>query len=286
MASGRARLDGLALGVPGLSMKILVTGADEITGHAVIRHLVARGAEVAGLVPNEASQAAIADFGATPAVCDLHDGDALRQAMAGCERVYHICPAGMPNEVEIGEAVIAAAQRSDIELFGYHSVIAPHIEEVPAHWAKMRVQMVLMRAGVPFSVVQPALTVADLMLDLVAIRGAGELSLPFAGDTPLPWVDIEDVGEAVAALMCKPGQQGGTYELCGTGQPLTPRDMARDMAAVFGVPVNAKQVESLSALADYLGQYGLRAGNPNVLTLLLGRPPTTFEQFLARSDVA
>lgn len=256
-----------------MAMRILVTGADGITGQAVIRHLVARGADVSDLASDE----------------DLRDADMLRRAMAGCERVYHICPAGVPDEVEIGEAVIAAAQASDISLFGYHSVIAPHIEEIPAHWAKMQVQMALMRAGLPFSVVQPALTMADLLLDPAAIRGAGELALPFAIDTPLPWVDIEDVGAAVAALMTKPGQQGGTYELCGTGQPLTPRDMAKHMSDAFGVPISASvcsfdagQAASFRPLADYLGRTGLRAGNPNVLTLLLGRQPTTFEQFVER----
>lgn len=298
MASGRARLDGLALGAP---VQILVTGANSITGHAVIRHLVACGAGVTGLIPDAATQGAIAGLGATPFAGDMRDVVAVRQAMAGCERVYHICPAGTPGEVEIGEAVIAAAQESPIALFGYHSVIAPHIEEIPSHWAKMQVQMALMRAGLPFSVVQPALTMADLMFDPVAIRGAGELALPFAPDTPLPWVDIEDVGAAVAALMTKPGQQGGTYELCGTGQPLTPRDMAKHMTAAFGVAVEASvcsfdafverlprdgidagQAASFRALADYLGRTGLRAGNPNVLTLLLGRQPTTFEQFLTR----
>jgi len=282
-------------------MRILVTGANGITGHAVIRHLVARGADVSGLVGQEASQTVIADLGATPFVGDLRDEKALQQAMAAAERVYHICPAGASDEVEIGEAAIAAAQASDISLFGYHSVIAPHIEEVPAHWAKMQVQMALMRSGMAFTVVQPALTVVDLLLDPAAIRGAGELALPFAADTPLSWVDIEDVGEAVAALMTKPGQQGGAYELCATGHPLTPREMAKYMADAFGVAIDAsvcsfdafadrpthdatdvEQAASFRPLADYLGRYGLRAGNPSVLTMLLGRQPTTFEQFLTR----
>ncbi len=274
MAPGRVRLVGVALGA---RVRILVTGADGIAGQAVIRHLVAGGVEVTGLASDE----------------DLRDADMLRRAMAGCERVYHICPAGAPDEVEIGDAVIGAAQASDISLFGYHSVIAPHIEEIPSHWAKMQVQMALMRSGLPFSVVQPALTVADLMLDPVAVCETGELVLPFAADTPLPWVDIEDVGEAAAVLMTKPGQQGGSYELCGTGQPLTPRDMAKHMSDAFGVPISASlcsvdagHTASFRALAEYLSRHGLRAGNPNVLTLLLGRPPTSFERFLARSDGA
>jgi nucleoside-diphosphate-sugar epimerase len=43
---------------------ILLTGADSQTGHAIIRHLVARGAEVRGLATREISARDIAALGA------------------------------------------------------------------------------------------------------------------------------------------------------------------------------------------------------------------------------
>ena len=282
-------------------MRILVTGANGITGLAVIRHLVACGADVTGLVGKETSQAAITRLGATPVVGDLRDGKALRQAMTAVERIYHICPAWVPDEVEIGEAVVAAAQASDISLFGYHSVIAPHNEGVPSHWAKMHVQMALMRSGLPFSVIQPAAYMQNLTSALANVADSGTLALPFNVDAPLSWVDIEDVGEAVATLMARPNQRGGTYELCGTNTPLSPLQIAKILGQILGRQIeaaalpfehfveqapydelSARQLERAEAYYRFVGKYGMRAGNPNVLTLLLGRPPTSFGNFAER----
>jgi len=282
-------------------VRILVTGANGITGHAVIRHLVARGADVSGLVGQEASQAVIAGLGAAPFAGDLRDGRALRQAMAAAERVYHICPAWAPDEADIGEAVIAAAQASDISLFGYHGVIAPHLEEVPSHWAKMQVQMALMRSGLAFSVFQPAAYMQNLAVSLAQAPNSGKLTLPYRVDAPLSWVDIEDVGEAVATLMTRPGQQGATYELCGTDAPLTPLDIAETLsqalqqeveacacpvADFIGQPpyseFGAAHLERLGAYYRFVDEFGMRAGNPQVLTMILGRRPTTFGAFAAR----
>lgn len=272
-------------------MRILVTGANGITGHAVIRHLVARGAGVTGLVSQDTSQANIAGLGATPIVGDLRDAGVLRLAMEGMERVYHICPAWLPDEVEIGEAVISAAQSSDISLFGYHSTIAPHIEEVPSHWAKMQVQMALMHSGLPFSIVQPA----AYMQDAIAGLKGSNLELPYRIDAPLSWVDVEDVGEAVAILMTRPDQAGGTYEFCGTDTPLAAIDISEILSLhrqqsieartvpieefVRHMPYKEFSASQLDRLKDYyrfVGEFGMRAGNSRILAMLLGRSPTPF----------
>ncbi len=278
-------------------MRILVTGANGITGHAVIKHLVTRGADISGLVSNDASQAAIADLGAAPVVGDLRDGGALRRAMAAADRVYHICPAWDPDELEIGEAVIDAARTSDIELFGYHSVIAPHLEEVPSHWAKMEVQMALMQSGVPFSVVQPA----AYMQNIVGSQSNDSVTVPYRIDAPLSWVDAADVGEAVAILMTRPEQGGGTYELCGTETPLSPRGIASLLSQGRRRPVEARtisveefgrlrpyseftagQLDRLKAYCRFVDEFGMPAGNSNTLAVILGRTPTPFDTVAER----
>jgi len=279
-------------------VQILVTGADTITGHAVIRQLVARGADVSGLVSRKKFQNAIESLGATPVFGDVRNEKALRQAMAGVERIYHICPAWLPEEVEIGETVIAAAQASGISLFGYHSVLAPHLEEVPSHWAKMQVQMSLMCSGVSFSVFQPA---AYMQCVTGQLASSSKLALPVRSGAPLSWVDVEDVGEAVAILMTRPDQRGGTYELCGTDAPLTPLDIAEILSRTFGREVAAVEcpfedfiqrppydefsnarLERLESYYRFVDNFGMRAGNPKILTMILGRPPTSFDEFTQR----
>lgn len=282
-------------------MRILVTGANGITGRTVIRQLVARGAEVTGFIRQETSQTAIAALGATPFVGDLRDNTALRQAMAAVERVYHICPAWTPDEVEIGEAVIAAAQASDISLLGFHSVIAPHLEEVPSHWAKLQVQMALMSSGVAFSIFQPVAYMQNLAGALARSPISGNLALPYRVDAPLSWVDVEDVGEAVAVLMTRPGQRGGTYELCGTDRPLTSLDIAKIQSLIIGQEIDAfacpfeafieqppynefsaERLERLNAYYRFVDDFGMPAGNSRVLTMILERPPVTFSAYAER----
>ncbi len=282
-------------------MRILVTGVNGMTGHAVIRQLVARGADVTGLVSRDDSRVAIERLGATPVVGDLRDSTALKRAMAAAERVYHICPAWVPDELEIGEAVIDAARASDISLFGYHSVIAPHVEEIPSHWAKMQVQMALMRAELPFSIVQPAAYMQNLAVALDGARDNGRLEVPYRVDAPLTWVDAEDVGEAIAILMTRPEQRGGTYELCGTAAPMTSLEVAaaigralgRDVEAVacsleeharklLGGNLSSEQMDRFKSYIRFVDQFGMRAGGPKVLTEILGRPPAPFETFIER----
>ena len=278
-------------------MRILVTGANGITGHAVIGHLVARGAEVIGLVSTSASCGNIEALRATPFVGDLRDGKALRSAMASVERVYHICPAWVPDEVEIGEAVIAAAQASEISLFGYHSALAPHIEEIPSHWDKMQVQMALMSSGLAFSIFQPA----AYMQNLAGGLSNGEVAQPHRTDASLSWVDVEDVGEAVAIVITRPEQAGGTYELCGTDAPRTTGNIADIGSQLLGRLAAARtcsfeeyilqppysdyspeRLDRLKAYYRFIDEFGMPAGNSNVLSMILGRTPTSFDAYIER----
>lgn len=274
-------------------MRILVTGADTISGQTVIRHLVARGVAATGLVlGGDEAKSTIEELGAAAIVGDVRDGDVLRAAMAQVERVYHICADWHPDEADIGAAVIAAARDSNVELFGYHSAVAPHLEDVPSHWAKMQVQMALMQSGLAFSVFQPAAYMQGLQQAVRVAVDSGELAVPFDVDARLTWVDAEDAGEAIATVMARPQQQGGTYELCGTAAPLSARDIAAGLSAVSNQPIEARAcspeafdpdcTELRKSYWRFVDRYGMRAGNPNVLAMLLGRPPVSFEQYLAR----
>ena len=99
---------------------------------------------------------------------------------------------------------------------------------------------------------------------------------------------------------------GATYELVGTGR-YTAHDMGEIIAKVFGKPIRVEQIGSDAYLKGLFGDQDLSKmpheaavgrslterysshdfiGNPNVLTWLLGRPPTTFEQFVAAHHAA
>lgn len=109
--------------------------------------------------------------------------------------------------------------------------------------------------------------------------------------------DCEDVGEVAAKVLAEDTHANATYELVGHDF-LSPSDMVAifnkatgKKAAATYVPVerliealgitDSYCVETFIRLADTYSRYGI-AGNPNVCEWLLGRKPTSFEQYVQR----
>ncbi len=276
---------------------ILVTGAAGKTGRAVIAALHARGEAVRAFV----RRARVPVPGAAEVVLgDLRDAAALGAAARGVRAVYHICPNMHPDEVAIGQAAIAAARAAEVEHFVYHSVLHPQTEAMPHHWNKLRVEAALFEAGLPFTIVQPAVYMQNLLAGWPAIAERGMYRVPYPVTTRLSYVDLEDVAAAVAQVLCQPGHAGATYELAGT-PALAQAEVAAALGQALGRPVQAQEqplaeweqsarasglsdyaVATLLKMFDYYARYGLW-GSPNTLTWLLGRAPSSFAEFARRA---
>jgi 2-alkyl-3-oxoalkanoate reductase len=76
------------LGKKEIDMKILVTGGGGFLGAAIIRQLVARGNDVISY--SRRRYAVLDDLGVNQFQGDLLDIEKLRQAMRGCEAVFHV----------------------------------------------------------------------------------------------------------------------------------------------------------------------------------------------------
>ena len=62
-------------------MKIFVAGATGVIGKPLVEQLVAAGHEVTGLTRSESKAGLITGLGATPAICDALDSDAVMKAV-------------------------------------------------------------------------------------------------------------------------------------------------------------------------------------------------------------
>lgn len=219
--------------------------------------------------------------------------------MCGVERVYHIAPNMHPAEVEIGRLVLLAAEQAGVRRFVFHSVLHPQTEEMPHHWNKLRVEEMIFRSRLDFTILQPCAYMQNILGYWESIRRDGVYAVPYAVGARLSVVDLEDVAEAAARVLCEDGHAGATYELAGP-QALSQSDQAAAAARVLGRPVRAEildrttwrqrmqekgmppyELETLTRMFEYYEKYGLR-GCPNALQYLLGRSPRTFEEFLAR----
>lgn len=279
---------------------VLVTGAAGKTGRAVIQGLAARGAAVRALIHHENQTQAVRSAGAAETITgDMADPTIYQQAMSGVSAVYFICPNVNPHELEFAKHAIAAAQVAEVSHFVYHSVLHPQVEAMPHHWLKMRVEEQLFKSGLPFTILQPAAYMQNILANWQSIASDGIYSIPYSAETRLNIVDLHDVAQAAATVLLEPGHHNAIYELCGP-ESLSQYEVAVIMGEKLKRPITVEQIpiegwqaqaqrsglgryqiDTLTKMFAYYDQYGFQ-GNSNILSWLLKRPPTTFSAFIER----
>jgi NAD(P)H dehydrogenase (quinone) len=279
---------------------ILITGASGKTGQAIVQALLPRGAPVRAFVRQTEQVIHVQQLGAQEGVIgDLRNTADLQHACAGIDTLYHICPNMQPDEVAIAQNLIQVAQTSRVTRFVYHSVLHPQTEEMAHHWHKLRVEELLFKSGLDFTILQPAAYMQNVLAGWQMIVEQGVYRVPYAVTTRLGMVDLTDVAEVAAQVLTEPGHSGAIYELAGS-EVLSQTEIAAILSECLGRPVRAeaiahdgwKQAARQAGLGEYTiatllkmfayyERYGFW-GNARVLTTLLGRAPTSFAEFTAR----
>lgn len=277
---------------------ILVTGASGKTGKTIVKGLAERNQEVRALVHRSEQVQTLLGMGARDARSgDIHDRGLLMASMEGVTSVYHICPNVSKDEFEIGELVINCARAAGLRRFIYHSVLHPHIEDMPHHWLKMRVEELLFKSGLSFTILQPVAYMQNVLGYWNQIKNQGIYPVPYPPETRLGMVDLSNVAEAAVEVITKDGHENAIYELCGS-ESLSQREVAEILSEKLNRPVRAEQVkleiwevqarasgmneyaiDTLIKMFNYYEQYGF-TGNPGMLTRLIGHAPTTFSEFI------
>lgn len=116
-------------------MKAFVTGGTGFIGGHVVRKLRDRGDEVVALVRSPEKAGEINELGCETAAGDLSDKDKLREAMRGCDAVFHVaaaykigvpkkdCPAMHEANVAGTEHVLDAAIEASVPKIVYVSTV-------------------------------------------------------------------------------------------------------------------------------------------------------------------
>jgi uncharacterized protein YbjT (DUF2867 family) len=279
---------------------ILVTAANGRTGRSVVRALARAGHRVRAFdIATDVEQ--LIDADAVEAIVgDLLDPDDLGRAVDGVRSVIHIGPPMHPREAEMGHGVVSAAREAGVEHFVQFSVTHPQLEPLLNHQAKLAVERVVLTSRMPFTILQPMHYMQNI--DVPRVVADRVLFQPYALDTRLAHVDLEDVAE-VAARVLGDAQlhRYATYELCGEAFH-NAHELAGVIAAESGHSIAAEQaaipvgttagshpseaedyrLDAMLRLFDHYARYGI-TGNPNVLGWLLGRQPTSFQEYVCRS---
>ena len=193
---------------------ILVTGAAGNTGQAIIRALVGSGASVRALVRRSEQQACASEAGAQQVVVgDMRSPSMMEKAVGGAASVYHIPPNVSPDEVVMGQTVMTAAQVAGVQHFVFHSVLHPQTQAMPHHWHKLRVEEMLFESGLPFTILQPAAYMQNILAHWTQAKRKGIYPVPYRTTARLSLVDLEDVAAAAVRVLTQSGHVGATYEL-------------------------------------------------------------------------
>ena len=268
----------------------------------MIPRLLAAGANVRACVRTEASAQVLRTAGVAEVLMDdITDPVVMARAMRGVEKVYLVGPTVHPRERSMGFDAVDAAKANGVQHFVFSSVLHSITTDLVQHEIKRDIEEHLLSSGLEFTILQPSNYMSPLKLRPAFERGVFRLS--WSLDRYQSMVDLYDVSEVAASVLLDSAPHAAaTYELVAPGR-YTAYDLARIISGVLGRDVPAEQIDAAAFLKEFFGDVDpsqfphearvLRAisarysshdfvGNPNVLTWLLGRPPTTYEQFVRR----
>lgn len=281
---------------------ILITGANGMTGHAVLRALKARQASVRALASSQASVSSLRGHGADEVVLGRFDDPAgLRRAMEGVDTVFHVPPRMKPEETANGLNVIDAARKAGVGRIALHSVVNSQVQAIAFHNHKRLVEEGAITSGLPWLIFQPTNYMQNVAWNWERMMSDGEFVFPYSAEAKLSWLDLDDYAEAVARALTEPGFEYGVYEAASAKQPLTRHEMAAIWSRVTGRQVravampldaymalphwqgrDASEMALLRTMFEEFDRHGAPGGNWHVLAMLLGREPTQYEAFASR----
>jgi uncharacterized protein YbjT (DUF2867 family) len=279
---------------------ILVTAANGNQGKLLVPKLLATDQLVRACVRTQASAEHLRGLGVHEIVVgDISEPAILARAIRGVQKVYHIGPTIHPRERDMGLAVVDAARGEGVRHLVFSSVLHAIMTDLVQHELKRDIEEYLLSSGLEFTILQPANYMLPLKLRPVFEKGVFELSWSLERRQSL--VNLGDVTDvACMALIDSERHAGATYELVAPGR-YTAHELGDIISRVLGRQIAVREIDAGTYLKTWVGDADprqvthqvrvLRAitarysshdfvGNPNVLTWLLGRSPTTFEAYV------
>lgn len=276
-------------------MRVLAVGATGQFAGLVVPALVSAGVQVRALVHDPSKADRVRALGAQESVSgDLRDRASIDAALDGVDGVFHLVPAFAPDSMQLGVGMVEAAAAAAVRRFVFSGVYHPSLSLVN-HSALRPVEQALYRAGMEFTVLQPAMFMQGLAAAWATAVADGTFTMPYSKDAAMTFVDYRDVAETAAIAFLTDDLVNGTFELAAGGM-VTRTEIAELMSRHAGRSVVAEDVPPEAALsempageerdglkamfADY-SAHGFHGGNNLVLRTILGRAPRSLDAYFA-----
>jgi NAD(P)H dehydrogenase (quinone) len=283
---------------------IAITGASGKLGRATALALLERKVPPASIVLVARDPSKVSDLASRG--CQVRKGDytdvaSLEAAFRGVDKLLFISTSVVGEERMVHHGnVVTAAVRARVGEIIYTSVVAPSatakFAASPGHFGT---EKLIRESGIPYTFFRN-----NLYLDLVPMLygSAAETGVlrHFAGDARIGFILRQDIAEALANVLTSGDHKNRTYDIT-SGAPYSYPEIAAAIGKSAGKPVRYQNVtleefrQGLEAaglpppvvgMSVGLGE-AIRAGEFDHrsadLEKLLGRPPVTLDQFLART---
>ncbi len=279
---------------------ILVTGATGLNGGELLRVLSGRGVAVRALVRNPAKAEAIAALPHVQLVQgDMARPETLAAALRDVDRAMLISSSA-PDMIEVQSNFIDAAKKADVKHVVKLSGIMPELNSA-FRFARMHgeIEQRLEASGMAFTHLRAGEFMPAYFRQVPNIVAKGAMFLPME-DARIASIDVGDIAEIAARVLTGSGHEGKTYPLTGP-QALSMTEVATKLSAAAGKtiryvnvpPEDARKAQLAAGMPAYLADalFELFAERRNGkeakvwpdAEALLGRPPTSFDEFASRN---
>ena len=229
---------------------ILVTGATENTGAAILDLLKSRHAHVRALVrrkgpPTEAADTIVGDF---------DDPGSTTSALQGVSRAYLVTPSSPHAEaqqIRFAELAAAAGVRHIVKLSQFAAAEDSPVRFLRYHAA---VERRIRALGIAYTFLRPNLYFQGLFAFQPMIAKDGRFMAPI-GNARVSAVDVRDIAAVAVEALTGAKHEGQTYTITGPAAVTHP-EMASAIDAAIGRPVTFLDVPA-QAFAAALGSAGV-----------------------------
>jgi uncharacterized protein YbjT (DUF2867 family) len=230
-------------------------------------------------------------------IADFADKPSQRRALEGVDTVFLVC-SPVRELVELESNMLDACRETGVRHVVLNSALGAqdYSKSFPS-WHR-KVEDKLKASGLGYTILRPNSFMQNILTYYApSIRAQGAFYASM-GNARTSFIDVRDIAVVATKTLTAPGHAGKTYELNGP-EALTYAEVAEKISRASGrevqyvdIPVEQQEKSMLdqrmpewqvTALLDLQAYYtGGKGGEvDDVLANILGRSPSTLDQFLA-----
>ncbi|OWY80096.1 SDR family oxidoreductase [Rhodococcus sp. BUPNP1] len=223
-------------------MTIAVTGAAGHLGRLTITALRTRGiaaGDIIAVVRDAAKAADLAADGVQVRVADYADAAAVREALAGVDKLLLVSGSEVGQRLPQHTNIIDAAKATGVAFIAYTSILHAATSPLILAGEHKATEELLAASGIEHALLRNGWYWENYDNSVTAAAATGAL-FGSAGTGRVAGAARKDYAEAAAAVLTTEGHAGAVYEL--GGQRLTYTDLAEVLSGIVGVPVTYKDL--------------------------------------------